>query len=326
VVLLLSVSLCVYFLVPGLPGKHRVSSDGFDYAVERISQSRFNEMTAWGLGIEERLLNLLGFQPNSDGTLLLYQTGVNGSEVRLFDTDSREDRLIYRLEVADPALMFDYRCSAFWLGTYDDVIITEYAGDLGPYKVFRYDLVSGALRELPASLFIHPELNLNSEGVKGSPPGTELLVVQSSIDARIDGLYLCKLSGERVAEIYSGRRGTFGLCGVSEGTILLASHEGSPNEFGEVGASIYLYDLATRAVTPVPASGVAMTPMFRPGANTVTFAERDSASMTIYLKEYETHGGGQPRTLLELADGGGGYCWASYCWSIDGKKLYVIEP
>lgn len=327
-VVLVSLSSFACFLFPALLREHRVSSDGSDYAIERITQSRFGDMTGWSLSIKERLVNLLGFQPNSDGTLLLYQTGVNGSEVRLFDTGTQEDRLVYQPQVVDPHMVFEFHCSAFWLGTYDGVIITEHGGYIaGPYRIFHYDLGSRVLAELPPSLFIHPELNLNMEGVLGSPPGTRLLVVQSAVDSQADGLHLYTLSGERVAEMYSGRRGTFGFRGISErGTVLWVTHGGVLNDFGETETSIYLYGLETRTVDSVPTDGLTFMPMFRPGANTLTFVERDPQSLALYLREYAIDGTERVSTLLKLADGGGDYCWASYCWSIDGRRLYVIDP
>lgn len=220
--LLVGLSFSLYFLFSWLSRTHRVSSDGSEYVIERITQSRFMDMTAWAVPIEERLVNSLGFQPNSNGTLVLYQTGVNGSEVWLFDTASRGNRLIYRLsDIPDrERFVFEFNFNAFWVGTYDGVIVTEYGGDVGPYRVFYYDLASAALRELPASLFTHPEWNLNAEGVLGSPPGSPLLVVQFAEDAQTDGLYLFSLSGKRMAKIYSGRRGTFRFVGSSERGLL----------------------------------------------------------------------------------------------------------
>jgi hypothetical protein len=319
--------LVAVVLLGGLSlGAYLLMTNGSELAAETISQSRLTEMTGWSVGVEERLRNQLGFAPNRDGTLILYQTGVSGSEVRLYNSTTKEDKLLCRLELADPALVSDYQCSAFWLGTYGGVIITEYGGDVGPYRAFHYELAEGALRELPASLFIHPELNLNLEGLLGSPPGTDLLVVRSAVDDERDGLFLCTLSGERVAEVFSDRRGVFGLCGVSSQAILMAVHEGPTNEFGELGSLMYVYDLATRAVTPVPTDGVVMLPTFRPGTNTVTFMERDPKSQALYLMEYDPVGDQPPKRLLKLADGGGGYCWATYCWSVDGEKLYIAGP
>ncbi len=308
-VLLVSVSVSLCFLFSGLSAACRPSSDGSQYVVERITRSRFRDMTAWNVPIEERLRNSLGFQPNSDESLVLYQAGVNGSEVWLFDTTSGGDRLTYRLsDVPDPALVFDYRFGCFWVGTYDGVIITEFGGEVGPYKVFYYDLGSAAIRELPASLFTHPERNLNSEGVLGSPAGSPLLVVESAEDAQADGLYLFSLSGEQVAKVHSGQRGTFGVAGISSKAILY-----------EAGSTICLYDLGTHTSTLVPVNGLAMTPAFRPGPNSVTFVERDPRDQALYLREYKTDGTGKVDTLLKLAEG------ESYCWSVDGRKLFVID-
>ncbi len=317
VVLLVGLAVAVYFLFFALPAARRAAPG---YVVERVTRGRFQELTAWDVPIEQRLGSSLALKPNYDRTLFLYQTGVNGSEVRLWDGADQGDKLIYRLSgLSDSALVFDYRVEAFWLGTYAGVVITEFGGEVGPYRVFHYDVASGTLRELPVSLFTHPELNLNSEGVLGSPPGSQLLVVESADDAQDDGLYLCSVSGERAAKIYSGPRGSFRYVGSSDKAVLYSVANGGPqNDLGEVGSSIYLYDLESRSLLRVPATGTISAPAFRPGTNAVTFVERDPGDGALYLREYEPGKMEQAGALLKLAEG------ESYCWSVDGQRLFVI--
>ncbi len=65
--------------------------------------------------------------------------------------------------------------------------------------------------------------------------------------------------------------------------------------------------------------------MFRPGPNSVSSADKDPRDQAWYPRKYATDGTGRVGTLLRPADGGDGCPWSSYCWSVDGRKLLVIE-
>jgi hypothetical protein len=152
------------------------------------------------------------------------------------------------------------------------------------------------------------------------------LVVRFAEDEdQADGLYLSSLSGERMAKIYSGRRGAFGFAGSSERGLLITETMGPPNDLGELESKIYFYDLSTRVRALVPAGGLAIWPMFRPGPDSVTFVDRDLRDQAWYLREYATDGTGRVGTLMKLADPAPGYPRSFYCWSVDGRKLFVID-
>jgi hypothetical protein len=288
--------------------------------IRRISRSQLRGLLAWDVPVKDRLENSVGYQPSATGRLVLYRTGEYGQEVYLFDTLSQTSRPVYSLSLTDPGLASDYRVEAFWLGTYEGIIVTEAGGDFGPYRVFHYDLVTDSLRELAAALFVHPEQNLNTEGVLGSPPGSTFLVVERAEDSCSDGLYLVALSGEIQAHIYSGPRGTFRYVGCSDQVVAYTVAEAAPPDDAiGVRVSLHLYGLSSQTTSLVPTSGSVMTPTLRPGLASITFLDKITDSSSLRLKEYRIPGTGETSTLLELREG------ETYCWSVDGRILFVVD-